>query len=73
MMRRLRLFKLPLLSRLLEKKEKKKKTMLSEVAILKEVLTHTDFLREIKMNEEFAMQNDQTADQAAITRLIRPL
>ena len=73
MMRRLRLSKLPLLSRLLEKKEKKKKTMLSEVAILKEVLTHTDFLREIKMNEEFAMQNDQTADQAAITRLIRPL
>ena len=73
MMKRLRLFKLPLLSRLLEKKEKKKKTMLSEVAILKEVLTHTDFLREIKMNEEFAMQNDQTADQAAITRLIRPL
>ena len=73
MMRRLRLSKLPLLSRLLEKKEKKKKTMLSEVAILKEVLTHTDFLREIKMNKEFAMQNDQTADQAAITRLIRPL
>ena len=73
MMRRLRLSKLPLLSRLLEKKEKKKKTMLSEVAILKEVLTHTDFLREIKMNEEFAMQNDQTADQALITRLSRPL
>ena len=44
MMRRLRLSKLPLLSRLLEKKEKRKKKMLSEVAILKEMLYPTDFL-----------------------------
>ena len=73
MMRRLRLFKLPLLSRLLEKKEKKKKTMLSELAILKEMLTPTDFLLEIMINDEFAMQYDQTADQALITRLSRPL
>ena len=52
MMRRLRLSKLPPLSRPLEKKEKRK---LSEVAILKEILTHSDFLREIEMNEEFTM------------------
>ena len=70
MMKRLRLSKSPLQSRLLEKKEKRK---LSEVAILKEMLTPTDFRQEIEMNEGFTMQSDQTADQAAITRLIRLL